>query len=155
MKATLLFKFLCEEIDIKQFKHKVDEEIVAFRVNLTHKKGSSLPISIEDDLVFTFKKEHLLKLCDHYLKDELDNVELEYVVDCITLREPDDYENEQLIYILDSMTDPKVNGEMTKEKMTTIKYEMCPNAFNQMHQNGDNKLLMNDIFEDENFEEWK
>ena len=28
-------------------------------------------------------------------------------------------------------------------------------AFKKMHENGDDYLLMNDVFEDENFEEWK
>lgn len=28
-------------------------------------------------------------------------------------------------------------------------------AFQQMHENGDDQLLMNDVFEDENFDEWK
>lgn len=28
-------------------------------------------------------------------------------------------------------------------------------AFKKMHQNGDDKLLMNDVFEDENLNEWK
>ncbi len=27
-------------------------------------------------------------------------------------------------------------------------------AFKQMHENGDDELLMDDVFEDENFEEW-
>lgn len=27
-------------------------------------------------------------------------------------------------------------------------------AFMKMHKNGDDQLLMNDVFEDENFEEW-
>jgi len=28
-------------------------------------------------------------------------------------------------------------------------------SFKKMHENGDDKLLMSDIFEDENFNEWK
>ena len=28
-------------------------------------------------------------------------------------------------------------------------------AFNQMHENNDDKLLLDDVFEDEAFEEWK
>jgi antitoxin MazE len=28
-------------------------------------------------------------------------------------------------------------------------------AFQKMHENGDNQLLMNDVFDDETFEEWK
>ena len=27
-------------------------------------------------------------------------------------------------------------------------------AFKKMHENGDDQLLINDVFEDENFEEW-
>jgi len=27
-------------------------------------------------------------------------------------------------------------------------------SFKKMHENGDDKLLMSDVFEDENFEEW-
>jgi antitoxin MazE len=29
------------------------------------------------------------------------------------------------------------------------------NSFKKMHENRDDQLLMNDVFEDENFEEWK
>ncbi|MBS1550058.1 MAG: AbrB/MazE/SpoVT family DNA-binding domain-containing protein [Bacteroidetes bacterium] len=29
------------------------------------------------------------------------------------------------------------------------------NSFQQMHENGDDHLLLDDIFEDETFEEWK
>ena len=28
-------------------------------------------------------------------------------------------------------------------------------AFQQMHENGDDRLLMNDVFDDEKFEEWE
>ena len=28
-------------------------------------------------------------------------------------------------------------------------------AFQKMHENGDDQLLINDVFEDENFDEWK
>lgn len=28
-------------------------------------------------------------------------------------------------------------------------------AFQNMHENGDDQLLMDDVFEDENFDEWK
>lgn len=28
------------------------------------------------------------------------------------------------------------------------------NSFKKMHESGDDKLLMSDVFEDENFEEW-
>lgn len=28
-------------------------------------------------------------------------------------------------------------------------------AFQKMHENGDDQLLMNDVFDDETFEEWK
>ncbi|MBS1580156.1 MAG: AbrB/MazE/SpoVT family DNA-binding domain-containing protein [Bacteroidetes bacterium] len=53
-----------------------------------------------------------------------DKVELILEKDCVVLR-------------------PKVEPRKNWEK-----------AFKKMHDNGDDKLLIDDIFEDENFEEW-
>jgi len=41
--------------------------------------------------------------------------------------------------ILKSKSEPRKNWEI---------------AFKKMHENGDDQLLMNDVFEEENFEEW-
>jgi antitoxin MazE len=42
--------------------------------------------------------------------------------------------------VLKPITEPRVGWEK---------------AFQKMHENGDDQLLINDIFEDETFEEWK
>ena len=39
-------------------------------------------------------------------------------------------------------------------KPKTIPRKGWEAAFKKMHESGDDKTLMNDIFEDENFEEW-
>ena len=55
--------------------------------------------------------------------------------------------NEKLEMILEKgriVLTPKTNPRKGWEK-----------SFMQMSANGDDKLLMNDVFEDENFEEWK
>jgi len=39
-------------------------------------------------------------------------------------------------------------------KPTTVPRKGWEKAFKKMHENGDDKLLMSDIFEDENLEEW-
>jgi len=39
-------------------------------------------------------------------------------------------------------------------KPTTTPRKGWEKAFKKMHENGDDKLLINDLFEDENLEEW-
>jgi len=39
-------------------------------------------------------------------------------------------------------------------KPKAIAREGWEKSFKKMHENGDDKLLMSDVFEDENFEEW-
>lgn len=39
-------------------------------------------------------------------------------------------------------------------KPKTIARKGWEKSFKKMHENGDDKLLMPDVFEDENFEEW-
>ncbi|MBX2932579.1 MAG: AbrB/MazE/SpoVT family DNA-binding domain-containing protein [Chitinophagaceae bacterium] len=39
-------------------------------------------------------------------------------------------------------------------KPTTEPRKNWEKAFKKMHENGDDQLLMNDVFDDENFEEW-
>jgi antitoxin MazE len=39
-------------------------------------------------------------------------------------------------------------------KPTTSPRKNWEKSFKKMHESGDDKLLMNDVFEDENFEEW-
>jgi antitoxin MazE len=40
-------------------------------------------------------------------------------------------------------------------KPKTIPRKGWEAAFKEMHENGDDKLLMDDVFEDETFDEWK
>ena len=47
---------------------------------------------------------------------------------------------EKVYIVLKPKTEPRVGWEK---------------AFQKMHENGDDQLLINDIFEDETFEEWK
>ena len=39
-------------------------------------------------------------------------------------------------------------------KPKTIPRKGWEESFKEMHENGDDKLLIDDVFEDENFEEW-
>lgn len=40
-------------------------------------------------------------------------------------------------------------------KPTTQPREGWEEAFSEMHKNGDDQLLIDDVFEDENFDDWK
>jgi len=40
-------------------------------------------------------------------------------------------------------------------KPKTVARKGWEKSFKKMHENGDDKLLMTDVFQDENFDEWK
>jgi hypothetical protein len=120
MKISFLHKFLTSFVSIGQFKSQINKEVEIYKLQL-QKKGASIALFIEEDFEFVFTKDYILKLCDYYLSDELNCSELEYVVDCITITENITYKNEELFDFLELMTDSKVNGEITKEKILNIK----------------------------------
>ena len=128
MKASLLYHFLSDKISLNLFKTEISDEISNFRITLrNYKKAGSIPILIEDDLAFIFEITYLQKLCNHYLAKELDEVELEYISDCVILRVPDYYENDELIDFLESLTDSKVNGKVNKDRIIRIKNQLLTN----------------------------
>ncbi len=45
-------------------------------------------------------------------------------------------------------------GQIVIKPVSTVR-EGWEKKFQEMHQNGDDKLLLDDVFKDENFEEWK
>ena len=120
MNLSFLYKYLNGEILGSQLKNQIKENVEFYRLNL-QKSGATLPVTIDEDFEFIFKREHLLKLCDAFLNKDLDAVELEYLVDCISLSEGVSFENEVINDYLYCLTDVQINGEITKEKVFRIR----------------------------------
>lgn len=75
---------------------------------------------MEEDCNLYFAKDDLLKLCKFYLNDELTDVYINYIADCLTLSESVVFETHELMEFLEEMTDPEINGGITKSRVTSI-----------------------------------
>ena len=70
----------------------------------------------------------------------------------LTIRVTEDFAETLKSYAKERYID-KLNSFITKSIENTRKD--WESAFKKMHENGDDKLLIDDVFNDENFDEWK
>ena len=120
MKTSFLYKFLTHEVNEKDFIKLTHEEIAKYQSEL-NKKGVTAYLHVEDDLNFVFSKNHLLALCDYFLSDKINQLQLEYIADSILIGEFVTYESSDLIDFLDEMTDSRINGVISKNEISEIK----------------------------------
>ncbi len=116
MKLSDLFKLLRKEKSIKVFKKLTKDEIAIYN-KLLKKTGSSINIDLNEDCSFNFKKEDLLQLIIYYLNNDLNEIEVNYIADALTLADSVSFGDEHLFEILEEMTDPEINGNLTKERV--------------------------------------
>lgn len=123
MKLSSLYKFFIGEITITMFKNEIKKNVEVYDLKM-QTRGSSILVTAKEDFNFMFKSKYLLKLCDCFLDNKLNYLELEYIADCISLSECVSYESDKLLDYLDIMTDSKINGEITKEKIIKLKIQL-------------------------------
>ena len=123
MKISYLTKLFNDSIDIALFKEHIRAEVTNYK--LSHGKlGSSISIFVDDDAELTFTKLHFAKMCEYYLNGTLDIWELQYMADCITLRDFALYEFEDLVDFLDSLIELDEIGLDLKSKVRKIKEDV-------------------------------
>ncbi len=120
MELSIIYKLFEGKIDCIQFKklYRNEFEIFAEKKRLI---GSSVFINIKDDIDFVFRKEYLLRLCDFFLSENLNSSEIEYIADCLLLSENISYENDDLFDQLNLLSDQGIDGELTKNDITSIR----------------------------------
>ncbi len=109
--------------NFEDFKKEISEEIFKFK-ELKKKKGSSRPIYLSDYENLTLTKKHCIKLCTLYLSRLITSSEIDYIVSGLCLlnfREELIFEGgERLFDIIEELSDPDVNGELTKERVEFV-----------------------------------
>lgn len=113
MKLSQLRSFLEQKLGIENFRKGIDKEVTGYKNRLS-KKGASSEVLLEADIDLYLTKAHISELCSHYLNDELSEYEVYYIIDALLLSENVSFENEKLLELTETMTDPPVNGAVTK-----------------------------------------
>jgi hypothetical protein len=113
MKLSQLRSFLEQKLGIENFRKGIDKEVTGYKNQLS-KKGASSEVLLEADIDLYLTKAHISELCIHYLNDGLSEYEVYYIIDALLLSENVSFENEKLLELTEIMTDPSVNGAVTK-----------------------------------------
>ena len=83
-------------------------------------RGRSAPIQVQSDgTSHNISKEHIVNLCTFYLSGHIDEVELEYIANCLELSEDFQY-NDFISDILFRLSSPEVNGALTPDEVRNI-----------------------------------
>ena len=102
-----------QKLELENFRKGIDKEVAGYKNQLS-KKGASSEVLLEADINLHLTKAHISELCSHYLNDGLSEYELYYIIDALLLSENVSFENEKLLDLTETMTDPSVNGAVTK-----------------------------------------
>lgn len=101
-----LFNGLSTGIDLKKV---IQEEVTSYG-ELMKKRGSSIPLILDEDEEITLNISAIVKLMQETLSGRLNNVDLAYICDCLTLGEKVDYTDEKAKDIVFEIADPEING---------------------------------------------
>jgi hypothetical protein len=83
-------------------------------------KGRSMPVTLLEDSELLMKNEFVSKLCISCLNQELASLEVQYIADAILLSENVAFPTKKLREILESLTDPAVNGLLIDERLRGV-----------------------------------
>ncbi|MES2457436.1 MAG: hypothetical protein V4594_17905 [Bacteroidota bacterium] len=119
MKLSQLRFFLEQKSGIENFSKGIAKEVTGYKNQLS-KKGASSEILLEADINLYVTKGHISELCGHYLNDSLSEYELYYIIDALLLSENVSFENQKLLDLTETMTDPFVNGVITKSVVKEV-----------------------------------
>jgi hypothetical protein len=120
MKLSILHSYLKDENLYLDLIIEADKEVKEF-TRLSGKKGSSIPVILDEDVKsVTVGKNELRTVCTSFLEGHLDKYFVSYIADALSLSERVSFDNEAIREFFEEMTDPEINGELTKERVMEI-----------------------------------
>jgi len=94
------------------FSKQIASEVSIYK-DLLKKKGSSIPIMLDEDIQLSIGSEEVYLLCDLFSKNELTEHEIGYIADAFTLSDNVSYTTDQISDFVAMLADPELNGELT------------------------------------------
>jgi hypothetical protein len=119
MKLSLIKHVLQKEISVEKFKKAIKPELREYYLK-ANKKGTSIFIKSEDDCDYYFTNTDLLQLCRFYIDGNLDETDLSFMSDALTMSGSVIFEHDELREFLEEITDPEINGEISRERILGI-----------------------------------
>lgn len=109
MKASDLNNFLQGISTVETLKQIIEEEVSTYK-ELMNNKGSAIAISFDEDEETVLDSPAIKKLLQETLSENLSNIYLAYICDCLTLGENVDFKDVLTHNIVFEIADPEING---------------------------------------------
>ena len=119
MTTSELYGLLCSKGNGQHFKNAIQQAMPAYRYAKLEKGRSALVIITNEEKQFNLTNEHVINLCDWYLNDQIDEIELEYGANLIEFSDDFEY-NEDLEETIFMLGTPEINGDLTKDHVHVI-----------------------------------
>ena len=113
MKLTILKDFFNQNISVEELKKSISNEVGDYK-QLLSKRGSSIPIVLNEDTELSISIKDIAAICQSFLDDQLNEYEIYYIADALHLSDKVSYEDDRVSELLEELTDPEVNGHLTK-----------------------------------------
>jgi hypothetical protein len=120
MKTSDIYVIITEKNinKISTILSKYDNEYEEYK-KIISKKGVSIHFKTDIDNDFIFIKNHLLNLAELFIKDIINELQLNFIVDNI-FASINTFESDEIMEELEYLTDPEVNGHTTKEYLISL-----------------------------------
>ena len=129
MEIENLNKYFKGDITALILKEIISSEVGAYKIAL-EKKKNSIPIYISpiqrEGVLIKLNKIDFKKLCDDYLNDTLNEFDIYYISDVISLSQNIEMENEEVEELFFGIGDPVVNGAISKKIIKKLLEELFP-----------------------------
>lgn len=114
MKLSQIKEVFDKSVNPAVLKESISKEVENFEASSV-KKGGSSPIILTADISLIVRKSGIANLCQAYIDSELSESEIYYIVDALLLSDQVEFENEELKNVSETLTDPAINGNLTKD----------------------------------------
>ena len=122
MKLSQIKEFFNRSITTAVLKESILNEVANFKAS-SIKGGGSASIILTEDIPLRVEKSDIANLCEAYIDSELSESEISYIMDALLLSDQVEFENEELKEVSETLTDPTVNGKLTKDTaMEVLRY---------------------------------
>ncbi|WP_101728689.1 hypothetical protein [Emticicia sp. TH156] len=104
---------------MSEFKKLIEKEVDDYKFSLA-KKGGSAPIILSEDIDLLVGKSEITVLSQAFINDELSEYQVYYIMDALLLSDKIAFESEGFKDVVEILTDPIVNGRLTKSTALEI-----------------------------------
>jgi len=119
MRSSELKMFFNKLISSSQMKNLIIHEVENYKISL-RTKGKSVPIYLIEDEEIIITNVDVSLILNAYIDESFTDFDLYYIIDAMLLSSKMIFDNECIVDLIETFTDPEINGMFTKDKAKEV-----------------------------------